>query len=151
MNPIEQMQLQKKKFEQAKHEAFNKTPFPTGKLSMTWISKAYAALQFTSPVGTGLNPDEFAALANISTINPVLTLFQMGALCNNLEARTPRELEMSLIDYAILQKETAKYAVIWNEIAGKIIDEIDLALQQEESMAKAAMGKEPMKVVNGQA
>lgn len=151
-NAMREVQDKQQRFEKAKYEARNKASFSLKGVKGEWLITALLALNYASPLASGLSPDDFNYLAAIRPgATESISMFAMGALCNNLEARTPQELGMSIMAYAQLLNETARYAEQWNKQDGELMKKVQADFEAEEAAKRKAMQKEPMKVIKAEA
>ncbi len=122
-----------------------------------WIEKAIEALSFASPLTLGVSPEEFSRLARIvpCAADEFITLYDFANLSNNLEARTPKDLGLSLPDYSMLMEIVGVQSKRWNDITKGLRDEVNKNVAEEfqmkEAAEKGASGTEVLKPVMGKA
>ncbi len=125
--------------------------FPFKKLSERWLDFAYKSLRFASPITLGIQSKELKALMD-SFHKKKLTFYQFALLSNNLEARTPNELNLGMEEYADLMLETNELSTIWNEATAEMRAELTKKLQEEMQMKAAAEKSEgPSKLTKAEA
>lgn len=125
-----------------------------------WFEKAKMALEYASPVSLGMPPNELKELIDLlysTCSNDVpLTYYQFAVLSNNLEVRTPLELQMSLDYYSKFMVEAHSYSSQWNEDTAKLREEVKNEFIAENQVKDAAIngaasGNGAFKVVKGEA
>lgn len=87
-----------------------------------WYGSARKALDFASCVSLGISSKDFGAL--FETENEGIKLATVALLCNNLEARTAREMDVTGIDWALTLALNAKISDSWNGIVDPIKETI---------------------------
>lgn len=84
--------------------------------SCNWFGAAEDALQFASPISLGIPPSDLQELiGKLDKQERDLTYFQFAVLSNNLEARTPKELNLNLDEYAKLMLDAHGASTTWNQ------------------------------------
>jgi hypothetical protein len=154
-NAMLEMQSRKERLDKAKYEARVETPFSLKQVSSGWLVTAFNAIKHISLVSAGLSPADFTGLAEVfeklSFVEEV-SMFQMGVLCNNIEACSPQQLDLTIAGYAQLLNETATYAEQWNKQDAELMKKVEKAFEAvEAAKRKALSGKELMKPVTGEA
>jgi hypothetical protein len=120
-------------------EALKATKLPEGTLKEQWFKKAKAALQYASPLALGVSVADFGML-NTTPIDQ-LSLMQVAVLNNNLESRTPIELEMDIEEYVQFLSETGGVADAYTKQANQIREGISQQLAREAVISKIKKGE----------
>lgn len=107
-------------------QAFNNQLFTErDKITMSWTNElrewhehALHALRFTSSVTLQVSPDIYRRLlqSDVHGIN----LNVVGILVNNMEARTPFEMQKSVERWADILELNIKIAQHWNDLAAPV-------------------------------
>lgn len=106
-----------------------------------WYEYAYKALNFASPVTTGLTHEDFAKLAHVEPQG--VELNRVATLCNNLESRTANEMEFySFDDFCKVIELNSKIAKRWQQMVSPVQDKIkrEINIMQANKMAVANLG-----------
>lgn len=155
-NAMQEMQSRQQRFEKAKYEARTKTPFALQQVKPDWLITALMALQYASPLTSGLSPDDFNYLAAIRPgATDAISLFAMGALCNNIESCSAHQLGITVAEYAQLLNETATYAEMWNKQDAELMKKVHADFEEGENAKRKALqsaaGNTPMKAIKAEA
>jgi hypothetical protein len=105
--------------------------FLTFKPSEDWYKLAYESLNFTCPIALGETPEEMLKLVKALKTKR-LSYYQFGLLSNNIEGRSPNQLNMNLETYLHVMIQAADLAEQWNkdtktireDITKQVIDEM---------------------------
>jgi hypothetical protein len=125
------------RFNEEFQKALEAKQFPAEKLSLTWWNWAFSALLFTSIIKLGINPEDWMNLIEARTQRK-LTLYQFALLSNNLQERTPKELQVDILEYADIMAEADRYVKIWQEQSNSLREEVTKKVQEEQQMKEAA-------------
>lgn len=117
-------------------------PFPVHRLSKQWLKAAKYSLLYCSPSSIGISIAEYTKLTEINPKEPVISFFQFAYLSNNLEARSPNDLNLSMDKYVKLLTEAASHVEYYSESIAKFRKEC------EEKIAAEDIAKDPEKAAN---
>lgn len=155
---IQSAMNQQNTFNERFQKALEAAPFPCEIIKVptgvpSWFDHAHNALRFASIIGLGINPNDWQGLLS-ATGKKEMSLYQFAILSNNLQARTPNDLSLNLLEYYLLMDEADTYVVKWQELSNGIRAEIEASLEEEMKMRQAsAQTPKPngMQAVKGEA
>lgn len=150
--------MQQQNLIQRLNEEFSKaiieTPFPVDRLSDQWRKASHDALEYASPHSLGVSAEVFKRLALQSPWRKDFTLsyFDFATLSNNLEARSAKELGLTIGDYVTLVSEAHEHVKFYSENISVVRKAIEQKVAEEDAMKKvAADGVGGLKPVKGEA
>jgi hypothetical protein len=146
-------------FAQQFNEAFQKklseTSFPVESISEQWKRMAQQALFFVSIIKLGIDPADLQRLFLTLRKGGPLSMLDFSILSNNLQARTPFELELGLSEYIEFMKGADELVKVWQEIAQPMREVVEKELQEElqKKAAEKGIAKHPgiMNPIKGEA
>lgn len=124
--------------------------FPVKNLSMRWKVAAISALEFASPHSLGINAEIFKKLALMHpSHNYSLTLFEFATLSNNLEARSAKDLNMTMNTYVDLVLEANEHVKYYDATIKKIRQEVQDKITAEVAAEKSEQTEEQQQNFGG--
>lgn len=112
-------------------------------LSNHWKQSAHHALKLTPILQIGVQTEAYKQLIDFQK-SERLTLYEFAILSNNLQAKTPDELGLTLHGYADLMLEADGYVRVWqvpsNEIEAVAIDVVRKEAEAERSKMLGGQG-----------
>ena len=107
-----------------------------------WYLQAANALKFASTLSLGIDGSQFKDLVKYLHNLKLFNCYDFALLNNNLEARTPNDLGLTLHVYADLMIEAGGYAKLWREQTIQMREDLMAEIMQDETTKnKVANGK----------
>lgn len=135
------------RFNELLQERLKDNFMPEDQIDFSLMEMAVNVLDFASPIMLGIPAEEYRDLKGLLPAlgnheKPAISLYQYAILSNNLERRTPKELDIYMDFYIEIIMKLNTGSDKWNEIVKIHSDEIKKELEEEAEYMKRVMTAE---------